>query len=215
MTCSLNQIDQTSRKAARGAGLSWGLSDDVGKAIRWLHTYELNGVSMLVALLDRYNHIRYEDLATESVTGTWKAPQGVLSPLLAGASLSDCFDLPDADPVTTAVIAYPLLAAGFIGNIAQIEGQVFKLTWPGVSLYCQRGGLRLDGTRQAVEIATAEFLCCQRSGSETTSRSPHIGEVSIESGIWRRLEQHAHRTYVEASDASRMAGAGAGLNDND
>jgi len=215
MTCSLNQIDQTSRKAARGAGLPWGLADDVGKSVRWLHTYDLSGVSMLVALLDRYDHFGYKDLAAESLEGTWKARQGVLSPLLAGASLSDCIDRPGVDPIVTGIIAYPILAAGFIGNIAQIEDHAFKLTWPGVSLYCQRGGLRLDGTSHAIEIETAEFLCCQRADSERTCRSPRIGEVSIEPGVWNRLEQYAQRTYVEATDASRLAGAGAGLNDND
>ena len=52
MKVSLNQIEQTARKAARGAGLAWGLADEVGRAMRWLHTYGLNGAALLAAHLD-------------------------------------------------------------------------------------------------------------------------------------------------------------------
>ncbi|MDD9884917.1 MAG: DUF3726 domain-containing protein [Gammaproteobacteria bacterium] len=52
MKVSLNQIEQTARKAARGAGLAWGLADEVGRAMRWLHAYGLNGAALLAAHLD-------------------------------------------------------------------------------------------------------------------------------------------------------------------
>jgi hypothetical protein len=39
--------------------------------------------------------------------------------------------------------------------------------------------------------------------------------VDIGDEIWEALSAFAHRTYVPASEASRLKGAGAGLTDND
>ena len=221
MICSLNQIEQTVRKAVRGAGLPWGLADDAGKAVRWLHTYGINGVAALAGLLERHDYRNSAQLSPVSLSGVWRASGGVLDPLLTGASLSDCFDRPGAARIETAAIARPLLAAGFIGNLAQIEERVFTLTWRDVRLNFRRGGLWLEGS--AVEAETADFLRCQQCGDpgqngrnfQGRHHAPRAGQATVESADWQRLEQYAHRTYVEASDASRMIGAGAGLHDND
>ena len=230
MICSLNQIEQTARKAVRGAGLPWGLADDAGKAVRWLHIYGLQGVSALVEVLGRHDYSNAATIARlvpASLGGVWRATGGVLDPLLAGASLNDRFDRPGDAVVETAAIARPVLVAGFIGNAAEIEDRTFTLTWPAVSLCCRRGGLWVEGEQQAVDIETAEFLCCQQSApsddvADAAARAlpgrhyaPRIAEATVESDAWARLEQYAHRTYVETTAASRLAGAGAGLHDND
>ena len=225
MTFSLNQIDQVSRKAARGAGLPWGLADEVGKALRWLHIYGLNGASALAELLDRQRYFDYRELAPASLSGVWQAPGGVLDPLVTGASLGDCIDRTAGDQIETGAIAYPILAAGFIGNLAEIEDLALTLTWPGVRLCCRRGGVYIDAQQRAVEIETAGFLCCRQSPPEQRDfdgpafdgqwRAPRPGGVVVESGVWERLEQYARRTYIEATESSRIAGAGAGLHDND
>ena len=45
--------------------------------------------------------------------------------------------------------------------------------------------------------------------------APLVGHVTVPSIVWENLRNLADETYVPASDASRIAGAGAGLNDND
>ena len=98
-----------------------------------------------------------------STTGNWRrlpvgglaAPGGVLDPLVTGASLGDCIDRTAGDQIETGAIAYPILAAGFIGNLAEIEDLAFTLTWPGVRLCCRRGGVSIDAQQRAVEIETA------------------------------------------------------------
>ena len=42
-----------------------------------------------------------------------------------------------------------------------------------------------------------------------------IGRYDVEDAVWERLNSWAARTYVRATAASRLAGAGAGLTDND
>jgi len=94
VTLSLNQVEHTARKAARAAGYAWGLADEVGRALRWLHAYRLPGASMLAAHLDC---VGGDDgggkfMGPESLTGVWRAAAGVLDPLLTGASLADSID---------------------------------------------------------------------------------------------------------------------------
>ena len=52
-------------------------------------------------------------------------------------------------------------------------------------------------------------------GGEMPPPLPPIASVEVDEDLWRALGELAHRIYVPASEASRVAGAGAGLTDND
>ena len=41
---SLSEVDTTSKRASRAAGFSWGISEEIGKAIRSLELFGLPGV---------------------------------------------------------------------------------------------------------------------------------------------------------------------------
>lgn len=47
------------------------------------------------------------------------------------------------------------------------------------------------------------------------SKERPVGPFAVEEHIWASFERYAARTYVLESEASRLAGAGAGLSDND
>lgn len=188
MKVSLNQIEQTARKAARGAGLAWGLADEVGRAMRWLHTYGLNGATLLAAHLDGDggddggDHGRNfggdggeeagsgpgsgdgpgrnpgPSAAPLALTGVWRAAAGPLDPLATGASISDCIDAMPRGGIQTAAIARPLLAAAFVGGAAESEGLAFEVTWRGGVLRCARGRVQVRGTADA---AVAECMHCR------------------------------------------------------
>ena len=53
MHASLNEIESLCKKAARGAGLSWGLAEEAGKAARWLSAHGLDGPGVLARSCDR------------------------------------------------------------------------------------------------------------------------------------------------------------------
>ena len=50
---SLNEVDALAARAARGAGFSWGLADDVGRAARLLAGEGADWSASLLALLER------------------------------------------------------------------------------------------------------------------------------------------------------------------
>ena len=219
MKVSLNQIEQTARKAARGAGLAWGLADEVGRAMRWLHTYGLNGAALLAAHLDGVEGDGFgcPPAAPLALTGVWRAAAGPLDPLATGASISDCIDAMPRDGIQTAAIARPLLAAAFVGGAAESEGLAFEVTWRGCVLRCARGRVQVRG---ALDAAVADCMHCRPAEPRAPAfrgpfRAPRLGETTVDARAWSRLNRHARRPHVPATPASRQTGAGAGLRDND
>lgn len=49
---SLSEIDSLAKKATRGAAYSWGMAEEVGKAVRWLSAYGFLGAEMLASHLE-------------------------------------------------------------------------------------------------------------------------------------------------------------------
>ncbi len=223
MKCSLNEIELNCRKAARGCGLPWGVADEAGKAVRWLHAFGLDAVTGYATLLSQYDHNNYFDYAPVSLEGIWQARSEILSPIMTGISLCDCFELMTQRTIETTDIAWPLLAAGFLGQTVLDKEQAVRISWNDVSLVLCRDELVVSGESEDLYVATAGSLVCERlpvaDRRELTESGVgldlHIGDAVVDASAWAQLSEYAHRTYVEATEASRLSGAGAGLNDND
>ena len=218
MKRSLNEIEQTCRKAARGSGLPWGVADDTGRAIRWLHAFQLDGVSSLVALLERFDHQRPVDYAPESLDGVWQGPYNVLSPIMTGLALSDCMGLMQERSIETREIACPILAAGYVGQTILNREQSVTVGWSSIGLSIYRDRLTIIGDKGDLYTDRSDRLICEKASFDRDcgdSQYPQVGDTRVNAEAWEKLENRAHLTYVKATEASRLSGAGAGLNDND
>ncbi len=218
MKRSLNEIEQTCRKAARGSGLPWGVADDTGRAVRWLHGFGLDGVSSLVALLERLDHQRAVDYAPQSLDGVWQGACHVLSPIMTGLALSDCMSLLPERGIRTREIACPLLVAGYVGQTLLRPEQSVRLLWLSIRLTIGHDRLAIIGDQGDLYTDSAPHLICDKGVFEQPGRDicyPKVGDMSVSAGAWGKLESRAWLTYVEATEESRLSGAGAGLNDND
>ena len=218
MKRSLNEIEQTCRKAARGSGLPWGVADETGRAIRWLQAFQLDGVSSLVALLESVDHHRPVDYAPESLDGVWHGPNNVLSPIMTGLALSDCMGLMQGRSIETGEIAWPVLVTGFVGHTLLNREQSVTIGWLSIGLSICRDRLTIIGDMGDLYTDRAGWLTCEKlpyDGDSGVSRAPGVGDTRVDAQTWEKLENRAHLTYVKATEASRLSGAGAGLNDND
>ena len=52
LVVSSNEVDALAKKAAKGAGMPWGLAAEAGKATRWLADRGLPGPAVLADLLE-------------------------------------------------------------------------------------------------------------------------------------------------------------------
>lgn len=214
---SVNQLEMLSFKAARGAGLYWGIAEEAGKAIRWLVMHGLPAAEPLVGVLERIDGTRTEDLMPVIDGCRWLARTGALCPLTAGITLCDLAGSIDwSAGIETGPILFPVLMLPFAAACAQAESFTIEVAWDGTEVLLDGDSVRLAGDR-GFASQQAPSLRCRMTGTardadalERSSEGVDLAEVSRE-----RLERFAGRTYVPASDISRATGAGAGLTDND
>lgn len=93
------------------------------------------------------------------------------------------------------------------------------------ALFCESGSVRLidvDAARLAIGYARLWGLACDEADGTVILRkadlpvkSPPSTARHVPEDIWDWLNSLAARTYVPASESSRLSGAGAGLTDND
>ncbi|MCT4556297.1 MAG: DUF3726 domain-containing protein [Pelagimonas sp.] len=190
MRFAMNEIEAMAKRAARGAGYSWGLAEEAGQAARWLCAQGLDGGAILSAALSE--------------------PPGPDSSLQQGAGLSDRAYLLRSAPLDMRIIAQPMLLLPFAAMAARQIGQAVSVQAGGGRAVTDGDRLHLSGALSGspafVEIHSETMPCDLLPGADRAMPAPDA---------WDHLCQLAHRTYAPATEESRARGAGAGLSDND
>ncbi|MDT8327683.1 MAG: DUF3726 domain-containing protein [Roseovarius sp.] len=216
MTWSLNEIEGLSRKAARGAGLSWGLAEEAGKATRWLCAAGLPGAEALAGLLRQNDGAEYDTICPLEDTGTWAAKSGALCPLISGAAICDhASQIAEGRALELGQTSYPLLLLPYVAAAAQSLETTIQIEWPGVSMSCGRDARLIHSTPEALASHSIPEIRITRSRSNNGARLDLRTRGDITPEIAQVLTGFAHRTYAPDTAKSRLAGAGAGLSDND
>ena len=187
MTPSLSEITATGRKAAKGAGYSWGQADEVGRATAWLWEHGIDSITPLAELLDY---------------GTPKT-----CPIRIGTRLCDA---PPHSMQSAETVQSPILLLFFTGELGKITNSTVKLTI-GEAIYFTTPEAMFIAQSGAVGAVT---VTCN-AGAPNGKQLPPQPRRTVPKGAWSRLEHWEHKTYAPASEKSRLAGAGAGLSDND
>ena len=211
MNYSLNEVEATAKRAARGAGYSWGLAEEAGKATRWLCANGLDGCGALARLLDQVGADQHSDLSPQSTTGDWVGAADHLCPLTAGAALCDNATLLADREIVMENVLYPVLMLPFAAAAAKAGQRAVSVTFDGQTVVCDATGECGAGVSEISAIPVATTLCVKSGG---VVGSPQA-RATPDAGDWATLSRFAQRTYAPASEASRLLGAGAGLSDND
>jgi hypothetical protein len=216
MIVSLNEVESLSLKAARGAGMSWGLAEEAAHAARWLAARGWAWDRSLVALLERRDQIAAPMLVGHDIRSSG---QGLaICPIHAGAAMADLLHVDQS--VTLYDVLSPIWLVPFAYRRTG-EHRSVEVTWAG-GVCSISGGGAVSAEALGVQDAPLGWI---RVELRTDVSSPDVARplthAAIPAGIqadpvaWAALEQWAARTYVPASLQSRLAGAGAGLSDND
>lgn len=211
MTWSLNEIDALSRKAARGAGYSWGLAEDAGRAVRWLEARKLPGATALAQHLQAVDGQDLAKLAPDPES--WSALAGTACPILAGTMLADGLAGDRSEPLLLAKLGTPLLILPFLAVMAEAQGRMVGAEIAGArATLSPDGGLSVSAAVPLVASATVTLRF------DATPEGPVVADglrSACATETIAALNAFAHRTYAPATEESRLAGAGAGLTDND
>ncbi len=207
MIVSLNEAEVMATKAAWGAGRPWGLAQDAGRAMSTLEAMRLPGAASLLDVLIATDGVPCEKLRPVSTQSEWWQADRPMCPALVGAFISDLGR--QSEVVKLRQVHAPLLLVPFC--LMAFDNVVFN--WSGCSIRSSDEGFFVHGALNAKVADQVSIDKCEPADEVTHRWQP--GAVDIADEIWEALSAFAHRTYVPASEASRLKGAGAGLTDND
>lgn len=210
---SRNEIETLCLKAARGAGMSWGLAEEAGFASGWLAAWGIDGAAALLANLANHTSC-FIAIRDRHWTATRNA---MLCPILLGATLDDHAALaagPWFAPISIGAVRQPILLVPFLARATKSCAKPLTLTWPSGSLMVLASG-DVDPTAltalSRVEVAT---LTLSPTSERTPRKVPIQAMASLSAATLEGLNILALRTTVPASETSRR-GAGAAAGDND
>lgn len=192
MSWSLGEIRSLSVKAARGAGMPWGLAEEAGFAVLWLEERSLPGTEALAKYL------------TEM-----KEHDAEACPISIGADVSD---RDDWSTLQTPQAHQPLLLVPFLGQTA--DDKPIEVKWGSCALTVCSELIASVSNDEFIVHGVAELRISE--GSNDTGTSTLRSRVSDDRlAFVKILEKFAHKTYAPSTEESRAKGAGAGLTDND
>lgn len=208
LSVSLNEVEATAKKAARGAGLTWGMAEEASKATRWLCASGLNGCAELSRLLTIAEHNIERSPVKEA--GMWMSVSGSLCPINLGACIADEAHGLGTEGWLLNDVACPAFLLPFAADIAakttrsvEMSGQDFSALVDGFHLFL-KGEVPVQGVSLKI-----------RTTHKTVPPWDAISRAAPTETDWNMLQKLAHRTYAPATEASRLKGAGAGTTDND
>ena len=187
---SLNEVETLSAKAARGAGFSWGLAEDIGRAARRVAVEDENWGPALLSLFENAQAFAPPDPARAA---RWRRGGADISdgrplcPIRTAALLLDHPPELDAMPLTIIDVGLPVWLD------AMLRRSAMRVAHPPASLT-----LRAD----AVIEGRAGI------GQPVAGRRGAIDEDALAA-----LNSFAARTYVPESERSRVRGAGGRVDD--
>jgi hypothetical protein len=199
---SLSEIDTTSKRASKAAGFSWGVAEEIGKAIRNLELFGLPGIANLNLYLKKINKNH-----PEKIKKIEKENKNIeLCPIYCGvAFLDQCRQLEDLKTIKFYNLNYPLLILPFVNKASEILGKKILIEFNkssffvnfNKSIFSKHIENQIDVLANEVNI---KFLGNRNSFSDQE---------------WKELYKLSEETFVEESDSLKTKGAGAGLTDND
>ena len=199
---SLSEIDTTSKRASKATGFSWGIAEEIGKAIRSLELFGLPGIINLNLYLKKIKEKHPEKVNKIEKENKNKE----LCPIYCGvAFLDQCKQLEIIKTIKFYNVNYPLLIVPFISKASEILGKKILIQFNKSSFLINfnKSILSKNIEKQIDVLAneiSIEFLENKNSFSDQE---------------WKELYKISEETFVEESESLKEKGAGAGLTDND
>lgn len=192
MSWSFGEVRALSIKAARGAGMPWGLAEEAGFAVVWLEELGAPGVQALAIYL--------------SEIGEYTADT---CPIAIGSRISDSGSRSNIFPRK----AYqPIFFAPFLSSV--LGSASVELRWSNCAYTLNSVGF--GGVQVEHVLSNGVHLCEMRENILTTLSTHKKTRVTEDRNEpIQLLESFAKKTYAPATEESRTRGAGAGLSDND
>jgi hypothetical protein len=192
MSHSLNEFEALCKKAAKGSGLYWGHAEEAGRAARLLSRSGIDHGSLLLVALTNF----------DENCSLW------IGPALCDTGL----DLQLESELQK--VCAPGLLLAFLTLMVSDNDTCLEIEWADFKASISVAGIFCDKLDTAT-VELAERVVIRQVKSVSGALLPVYSRAEIPQSTIKKLLELAGRTYAPATEASRLAGAGAGLNDND
>ena len=200
---SFSEIDTAVKRASKGIGFSWGISEEVGKNIRLLEMFGLPGLKNLNQYYKIFKEKKFQNLTLVSKENSSKIPY---CPIIAGINFLDQVNnLEELEEIKFDNLGFPILFIPFVSRASEIIGKRIFLTIDekefllnfNQSIY---SNYLNSGVLEKSDQIKIKFIENKNMFSETE---------------WQELYKLSEDTFVEETDKLKQNAAGAGLTDND
>jgi hypothetical protein len=199
---SLSEIDTTSKRASKAAGFSWGVAEEIGKAIRSLELFGLPGIKNLNLYLNKIKKKHPEKINKVDKENTNKE----LCPIYCGiAFLDQCQKLEVLKKIKFYNVNYPTLILPFISKASEILGKKILMQFNNSNFLMNYNKSILAKNLEKNVINFVDEISIQFLENQN----------SFSNQEWKELYRLSEETFVNETDSLKAKGAGAGLTDND
>jgi hypothetical protein len=108
-----------------------------------------------------------------------------------------------------------MLLLPYLDAAARMAGRSVTVSWEGVSVTCGAADGIPDGMTDALSTTMVDAVAILPGELCDTETPSPTARADIPEATARQLDAFAQRTYAPETETSRLAGAGAGLTDND
>ena len=200
---SFSEIDTAAKRASKGIGFSWGISEEVGKNIRLLEMFGLPGLKNLNQYYKIFKEKKFQNLTLVSKENSSKIPY---CPIIAGINFLDQVNnLEELGEIKFDNLGFPILFIPFVSRASEIIGKRIFLT--------------IDEKEFLLNFN--QTIYSNYINSDVLEKSDQIKIKFIENKNmfseteWQELYKLSEDTFVEETDKLKQNAAGAGLTDND
>ena len=201
---TLSEIDTISKRAARSAGFSWGIAEEVGKNMRLLELFGLAGIKNLNKYLKDYKNKQFQKIAL--ISDINEANKNPFCPIILGANFIDQVNLLEKkNNIQISNIAFPILFLPFVSRASEIVGKKIFL--------------KIDEKEFLLNLNQSIYSNYLKNEILENSSTVNISFIEnnnlFNENEWKELYRLSEDTFVEETESSKIGAAGAGLTDND
>ncbi len=202
---SSSEINTVSKRAARAAGYSWGIAEEVGKCISSIEMFGIPGIENLNNYFKTIKSI--QPAGPKQIEKTNKLNDKSLCPIYTGLKLIDEYKSVDEIKTLKFIkLDYPLLLLPFINKLSYLIGKRIQVSIDDINAECNLN---------TCVLADHQIKSLIIKKANTVKINILENEDSFSSKTWNELYEMSTETFVEETEQSKQTGAGAGLRDND
>ena len=201
---SLSEIDTISKRASRAMGFSWGEAEEIGKSIRLLELFGLQGIKTLNQYYNIKPNQNFENLNLIKEKNI--SEKNPYCPISLGINFLDQIrSIEKFKKITFNNVVFPLLMLPFLSRSTEIIGKRINIKFNKVEILLN------------LNVNILSNLLSQNYPINTDNVEIFFlaNKDNFSEGEWKSLYKISEETFVEETDSLKQGAAGAGLTDND